>query len=197
MWWFSFECKDLVSIHSHLQFSQHLIWFLSGVHHPRTACTMDELIYWAPVGSGLSRKHRGEWNSCSPLPSCCLGDWRRARIRHLRYDHLRQSVVRARMQGTWKWQEPPPRKQCHSWGLLGRWCCQIKLGAMEDTKPGRGGGIGKVSRWQEPEWAEWSAGRLACLGCREQKSGVWDKAVAIRPTSCSFPVYFSVLLCVF
>ena len=78
-----------------------------------------------------------------------------------------------------------------------RWCRQIKQGAMEETKPGRGGGVSKVSRWQEPEWAEWSAGRLACLVCREQKSGVWDKAVAIRPTSCSFPVYFSVLLCVF
>lgn len=157
MWWFSFECKDLVSIHSHLQFSQHLIWFLSGVHHPRTACTMDELIYWAPVGSGLSRKHRGEWNSCSPLPSCCLGDWRRARIRHLRYDHLRQSVVRARMQGTWKWQEPPPRKQRHSWGLLGE---MVPL----DKARGHGGHQTwqRRRRWQSVQVAGTRVSRVIC-----------------------------------
>ena len=33
-----------VFINSHLQFSQHLLWFLSGVHHPSDVCRIDECI---------------------------------------------------------------------------------------------------------------------------------------------------------
>ena len=188
MWWFSFEGKNLVSIHkqsSPVFPAPHLVSL--GVHHSRTACMMDEHIYWAPVGSGLIRKHHGECNSCGPLPSCFLGDWRQECIRHLTYDHLMQSVVQSpKCKGPESDQSLPRESSVTAGVCCVRWCRQIMWGAVEDTKPGRGGGVSKVSRWQEPEWAVWGLQEGWRAWGAESKSGDWDKAVAIRPPHAHF-----------
>lgn len=158
MWWFSFECKNLVSIHkqsSPVFSAPHLVSLRCS--SPKN-CMHDGWTYLLSTCWLWAQQEAPWWVKQLQPPTPLLLRWLKTSVHQTSQLWPSEAIsgTEPKCKGPGSDKSLPRESGVTAGVCWVRWCCQIKRGPLEDAKPDRGGGVSKVSRWQEPEWAEWS-----------------------------------------